>query len=133
MFKPCDQNLIHDVTGDCLRACVASILGLEAPAVPNFAECGFMDGLKVWAEENNLHFLWMEIPGFVSLDKIWFGNVPERFIAWGESPRPTESGKPKQHAVVVSSKGYGVKIVHDPHPSRAGLKTIFGFAFLLGK
>lgn len=67
----------------------------------------------------------------VWVDKIWFGDVPEHFIAWGESPRPKKDGRPKQHCVVVSRKGYGVKVTHDPHPDRTGLKTMCGFCFIV--
>ena len=128
---PVDQSFIDDVAGDCLRACVASVCNLAITEVPKFSESGFLPAVVKWARESGKTAIWMDIPDFTSLDKIWFGNVPEYFIAWGKSPRPKVDGGAKQHCVVVSRKGYGVKVVHDPHPDRTGLKTMCGFCFIV--
>lgn len=130
-MKPVDQERIDDLTGDCLRACIASICELPLSGVPNFSECGFMSGVEQWCTENKYTFIWMDIPDFTSLNRIWFGSTPEFFIAWGMSPRRKQDGKPKQHVVVVSKKGYGVRVVHDPHPDRTGLESMCGFGFII--
>jgi hypothetical protein len=130
-MKPVFQSHIDDVNGDCLQACVASICELELLQVPRFADEGFMPAVEKWAKGSGRKVIWMDIPDFTTLDKIWFGAVPEYFVAWGESPRPKASGGAKQHAVVVSKKGYGVKVAHDPHPSGDGLKSMCGFCFIL--
>lgn len=130
-MKPVDQLRIDDVNGDCLRACVASVCELPPEDVPNFSEKGFMAGLEEWGRQQGHKVIWLNLPSETSLDKIWFGSVPDYFIVWGESPRPKADGTAKQHAVVAKGKGYGVEVIHDPHPSRDGLKSICGFCFIV--
>jgi hypothetical protein len=130
--KPVDQQHVDDVNGDCLQACVASIVELPLELVPKFSESGFMPAVEQWAKKTGRVFIWVDIPDFTSLNKIWFGSTPPFFIAWGESPRLKADGKAKQHCVVVKRKGYGVEVVHDPHQSRDGLKSMCGFGFIVG-
>jgi len=145
-MKPVDQTIVADKIGDCLRACVCSLLELPIEAVPNFAECGFFDGLDKWLDERGLLFIRFKIPddGYrnekydseLSHKAIWFGYAgqegnPDYMLAWGQSPRNDAEGKPRQHIVVAQANGYGVKVAHDPHESRAGLVKICGFGWIV--
>lgn len=126
-----DQLVIDDGRGDCLRACVCSVLGLDPSGVPNFAELDFFRGLNDWLKPKGLQFIWIAISHVPSLHGFYFGFAPEYLLVWGESPRPRADGSRKQHIVVMKSDGYGARIVHDPHPDRTGLECIHGFGFIV--
>lgn len=105
--------------GDCWKACIASLLDLPMESVPHFAELG-----DTW---------WEATQEFIETQKAghelrWWEDIlavnvgSEFLIASGPSPRGDF-----QHAVIVDRAG---QLVHDPHPSRAGLagpaSTFFG-------
>jgi hypothetical protein len=105
----------HDTAGrpgDCLRACVASLLELPANRVPHFAEdddwWGFLAG---WCRARGL------AADLVSTDAVTAtpAAFPHHVIATGPSPRGDWA-----HCVVVDTTIGGL-MVHDPHPSAAGL------------
>lgn len=115
-MKPVDQLVLHDPAngkeGDCFRACLASIMELPIECIPNFAQETVGKGSAAFW---NAIYDWLELTGH-SIKFLSFTD-PEveegkYYIISGPSPR---SG---HHAVVGLGKG----IVHDPHPSRAGLK-----------
>jgi hypothetical protein len=100
-----EANSGRFVVGNCMQACVASVMKMPIEAVPHFAQ-----------------FLWwpmaMELwlRGF---DLTMKGErttvIPDRLcIVGGQSPRGVS------HVVV----GYGGQVVWDPHPSREGLVSI---------
>ncbi len=103
-------------SGDCLRACVASMLDIVDPAtVPNFADVPpgnwhWYVGLRNWARSLGLDV--------VSARPRWpipfEGEHLPVVIASGKSPRGDW-----QHAVLVDAETG--ELVHDPHPSGAGL------------
>lgn len=106
------QTIFDDVYGDCLRACVASILGFPIEEMPNFWE-QTQDISEFW----NLNNGWlMENYGFKILS---FQLLPKDrhvidgllCVACAKSPRADTD-----HAVVWQDG-----LVHDPHPSNAGL------------
>jgi hypothetical protein len=133
MFKPVDQQIIDDGRGDCLRACVCSVLGLDPAEVPNFAELDFFNGLNQWLEPRGRQFIWIAISHVHSLTGFYFGHAPEYLLVYGESPRLRVDGGKKQHIVVMRPKGYGAELVHDPHPDRNGLVNIHGFGFIVSR
>ena len=98
-MKPVDQVFLidRDGRGDCLRACVASILELDLHDVPDFGLFGWnwMQALVCYADID------IEVPHETS--GYW--------IAGGMSARGV------RHSVVF----LGGEMAHDPHPSRAGL------------
>lgn len=120
-----DQEVFEAGRGDCLAACVASVLGLTRADVPNFADCGFFDGLREWLDSRGLRIISIRFQGSEddALKRSWCDHFDDLVILWGDSPRFREdgSGRRKQHAVVGAPKGYGFLTVHDPHPSRDGL------------
>lgn len=109
---PVDQQEIHPDIGDCLKCCVASILELPYETVPHFVKGDRWYGVP-W-----FHALW-DFLRPMGLDAIcfdgdsWGPNDPEFAIVSGQSPRYACT-----HAVVYQ-RGKG--LVHDPHPSKAGI------------
>lgn len=99
--------------GNCLSACVASILDMPTESVPLFVEksdpCDgiWPERLDAWLVERGLHAL--ILPAGIVL------APPEGFyILYGRSVKDHE------HAVVAKDNA----IVHDPHPSRTGLARV---------
>lgn len=124
-MKPVDQTMFADRVanrgGNCMSACIASLLDLDIAKVPYFmGDLSADEPDEVWQARINrwlaprgLYFMHFRTKGFTR----W---PPGYFILTGRSPRDL-------HAVVAK----GGKIVHDPHPSRDGLKSIDGFALLV--
>ncbi len=111
-MKPVDQNRFYDkdagTRGNCLQATVASILELELEDVPNFQEAP--EEIGFWG----MFYRYLRGRGFVVLEIQRESLVLEPdclYLAHGDSPRGVK------HSVVYR-KG---RLVHDPHPSRAGL------------
>jgi diadenosine tetraphosphate (Ap4A) HIT family hydrolase len=103
-IPPPDKHL-----GDCWRASIASALELAVEEVPHFAELGrerWWPATNEFLEERGLTLIeWdLEPEGWAP---------PGITLLSGESPRGDFD-----HTVV----GRGSEIIHDPHPSRAGLK-----------
>jgi len=96
--------------GNCMSACLASLLDLPVSEVPNFAALGplgYWDGMQRWLAGRGLYLFELKsapchTPG-----------APEdlNYIASGKSSRGL------LHAVVMREG----QIAHDPHPSGAGL------------
>lgn len=117
-MTPVDQEFLHDPAngsyGDCQRAAIASILNLPLSAVPHFNADNtdvltFHTRLKDFLATKNLgHY------EFTAFDFTMFG-YPEPTPVYHLIYGMTERGF--QHAVV----GYNGEVVHDPHPSKAGL------------
>lgn len=104
--------------GDCLRACIASLLELKASDVPHFTQQQIESAkLDVWAIVDD----WLAQRG-LALVIVKISGAPEpqiprgvHYIGIGPSPRGMV-----QHAVIYSDGA----MVHDPHPSRAGIETL---------
>jgi len=110
-MKPVYQTIFDNKIGNCLQACVASILELELEDVPNFMEAG-----DDWADEYGrfmfrfgLQLLTLDRDALLRQDVWWPGGY---HIISGDSPRGDW-----QHSVV----GYEGEMVHDPHPEGGGL------------
>lgn len=116
-----DQTIFEDGKGNCLAACVASVLELPIDEVPNFAEMGFFEGLYRWLEGRNLRPITVRFSEAKHCASAFFEYSDEPLIMWGDSPRFANGGHRKMHAVVGAPDGYGLKLIHDPHPSREGL------------
>jgi len=111
---PVKQTIMHDPKngkyGDCQRACMASILEMPIEEVTHFAE---NDASPDEFEERIDRFL---APlGLIHI-KLWASkwdeSKPDTYhMIYGETIRGT------YHAVV----GLNGVMVHDPHPSNAGL------------
>jgi len=120
---PVDQTIFEDGHGDCLRACVASILELPIAILPNFAERGYYAGVAEFLATLGLSLLEISWSGDGYAHEQYLSCLPViHCIVGGWSPRGNDgSGKRKQHAVVGHVAGWQVIVDHDPHPSRAGI------------
>jgi hypothetical protein len=111
-----------EAVGDCFRACIASIFELKAGEVPHF--------LKI---ELGTRYAWTyTLDQWLAPQGLWYCDFPTEVKTWcvhvpldgvyaigtGKSPRyPTWD-----HSVVVKlHRTEGMRIVHDPHPSRDGV------------
>lgn len=110
--------------GDCLRAAIASLFGMDPESVPHFASLGILE-----PRDSPTHSCWwFALVGWASLldppldvvdvdatddawpsEDAWLGGY---CLASGPSPRGDFL-----HTVVARSG----EVVWDPHPSRAGL------------
>lgn len=91
--------------GSCFATAIASVLDMDLGAVPNFAAFGpgtWFDALLLWAKSAKVH-----------VDRVFPGDdmPPGPVVAGGVGPRGP------RHCVVWQDG----KMLHDPHPSDAGL------------
>lgn len=111
-MKPVDQTTFGVPGGNCFSACVASLLEMPIDDVPYFmGDCDEDGGGGDWFDRFTE---WLRGHGFypVCLENY----VPDGLhILSGKSPRHPETQT--LHSVVAN----GAAIVHDPHPSRAGI------------
>lgn len=120
-MKPVDQTVFDDTKGDCFRACIASLLELPIEEIPNFVESEDMTGsAKKWLKERGLTVMPMSFFNPEEPSHVFF-DFQSYCIIGGTSPRKDAKGNHKRHAVVGKTKGWGLEIVHDPHPSREKL------------
>lgn len=109
---PIDQTIVDAGRGDCVRACVASILEVPITAVPNFSDAP--EGLFHSVYRATLHgYGWIVCdaahPKGVAL---WYGRgIDGHFVASVPS-RNIEGGT---HAVIINEDGL---VVHDPSPHK---------------
>lgn len=116
-MKPVDQTTFGHPGGNCFSACIASLLEMSIEDVPYFMESP--DWHSVFRE-------WLHPLGF---DAMIFGLLDAEgkplglrarpmglHILSGQSPR--SSGKNVWYHSVIARREL---VVHDPHPSRAGL------------
>jgi D-glycero-D-manno-heptose 1,7-bisphosphate phosphatase len=106
-MTPIDQTKFGMPEGNCFSACIASILHLPLADVPPFCKYeDWWERLTAWLKDRGFY------PMIVRYNQEW---APQGFhILSGKSPRGDF-----QHSVVA----HGAEIVHDPHPSRAGIET----------
>ena len=107
---PVDQTIFEFGTGDCMRACIASIFELDIETVPNFMQDGnakFNEYLNNWCESRFLRAIDITTDDLKILQDCYV-------IACGDSPRAKNG---ERHAVVWLNE----QIVFDPHPHRTGL------------
>lgn len=102
-MRPVDQTTYGSHDGNCLSACLASILEVPIDDVPLFLGA-YWDDFLPWLKDRGL---------WVSLYKAEDYVPPGYSIAAGPSKRFAG----KLHACVA----FNGMIVHDPHPSRDGL------------
>ncbi len=97
--------------GNCLAACLASLLDLPLWMVPPFEDMfnrsDWRDRIDEWATR-------MFGLVLVRTDGHPIAELPEFYIASGLSPRGV------RHSVIYS----GGALVHDPHPSGAGIASV---------
>ncbi len=109
------QTIMHDPEngqyGNCMQACVASLLELPLDAVPHFLD-GDADGINPRWWDRFVEFL--DGFGLYPADKEAGNGAPcWDHLASGVSPRGTH------HQVIRN----GFDLVHDPHPDGGGVEV----------
>lgn len=103
------QTTFGDPDGNCFEACIASITKLPLGEIPHYLGNDWFEQYRDWLLERG----WMLA--------FWSGDAPPgQCIASGPSPR----GIP--HSVVYQDGS----MLHDPHPSNAGLEIASYFILL---
>ena len=98
-----------DQIGNCFATCIASILELPLEEVPNFCAATH------WRAAMNA---WLKLRGQFYMDVNLPGDLRDDLVSdWGYHVMSGEGPRGLRHSVV----GYQGKMVHDPHPSGAGL------------
>jgi hypothetical protein len=125
---PVDQTELGPKRGDCFAATIASLLHLRAEDVPNF----YADAettLEAWER----FCQWCQRRGYSVFEvrtwteESWTPAPGQLCFVSGPSPRH----KSVHHTVVGRWLGKEYTVVHDPHPSRAGLPKITEAGFLI--
>lgn len=110
----------HDADGnpgDCLRACVASLLGEPYDHVPHFAQHrSWWDYMRRWARGRGGDFACVPPRGHSIRWALINPEPGTLYLGGGPSPRG-----PFRHVVLVD---VDLALVHDPHPSGAGLLDV---------
>lgn len=112
---------IDGIPGDCLRAAVASIFGMDPADVPHFATYG--EGM----EPPDKHGWWWALVGFCATLE-----PPYDVLVVEEPPAPSESPADLFGCYLLSGKSprgdwnhvvvaRGGQVIWDPHPSRDGI------------
>ena len=132
-MKPVDQTVVDPVIGNCWSACLASLLEISLEEVPHFATAP-----DVWEDRQGRGVTWLT----ATLDwlnskglKAKWKSLPEaHLLPYEEYNRGIPVGVPVilsghslryegcLHATIAVFDGKAFTMLHDPHPSRAGLK-----------
>lgn len=125
-----DGNTIDGHAGDCARAAMATLLQLDPEKLQHYAE-----RVDWWAAmRRDVRRL---LPGvdlaYVPLDQnvvsTWTVARGTRALADGQSPRGSFA-----HIVVCEVVDWPlVVLLHDPHPSRLGLASLYGLYVLVSE
>lgn len=125
-MKPVDQTILAPPSANCMAACVASVMARPLWTVPNFV-IRYTTSPEDWYERFTE---WVASEGWaiVTLQgeasgETWGFQTPKGLavIATGPSPRaPSFPDWPDMQHSIVQDARTG-KLLHDPHPSRAGL------------
>jgi len=120
-MKPVDQTAFTPTDGNCFTASLASLLEISLEDVPDLSGPVWDSWRKAIRTINN----WLSYQNlcYVEIDIDRRGRIlppkmpPVYCLLSGQSPRL----KGCDHTVVGRGDGDNFEIVHDPHPSRAGL------------
>lgn len=117
---PVKQEITTGDAGDCLSACLATLLELEIGEVPKFRRDhgpeGMMPAARTWLAENYGFSLLRVCLKTTRSDRL--ESAPGQLcIAGGRSP--VAGGL--YHAVVGRIGDDGFELLHDPHPEGLGI------------
>ena len=109
-MKPVYQTQFDSKTGNCLQASVASVLELPLDEVPNFMlEADLTTALGTFLAQF----------GMVSITL-----TASQVSRWRPSGFHLIGGRSLRGDFNHSVVGYNGEVIHDPHPSGGGLRTI---------
>jgi hypothetical protein len=117
-MKPVMQEITTSAEGDCLSACLASLLELEIGQVPKFRRdhgpVEMMPAAREWLEETH----------GCSLVQVNLKKLPLEQLLAAPGQLCIAGVKVRHglyHAVVGRLSGDGFELVHDPHPAVGGI------------
>lgn len=115
---PVMQKVVDPGKGDCMRACIASILELPADAVPNFLEelekgVGWFECFDTFLRSHGLEYHGQQPPTLAM-------ELSEGLDGYYMATVPSLNFPDKTHAVVFHRD----KFVHDPSPLQSKAWTI---------
>lgn len=119
---PVDQTTFGD-EGNCFSACLASIFHLRADDVENFAvtkSSRWLWHVNAWLEPRGLRLVRINYSAADTCE------MPGRSLCIASGPSPRGN---RNHAVVWR----GWELVHDPHPSRAGIVPHYLYVFVVAE
>jgi hypothetical protein len=129
-MKPIIQTKIStpdgSVSGNCFRACLASILEIDIDSIPAFEDMGTSWHEPFWKflREQNLDFEgtgYFKNPNYDGMEKLKaYEGIDGFIIVNGKSPRAWVT---RGHSVVYKNG----EMIHDPHPSSDGLTELESF------
>jgi len=118
-MKPVYQTKFTTKDGDCMSACLASILECDLVDVPNFTEKR-NDETNMWIAMRE----WLGVVGYVLViaDVDIFMVIPEGRSLFAIAGVPSQKLKGREHSVVVKISPKGkmgriIEIVHNPNPN----------------
>lgn len=120
---PVQQTETAPGKGNCLAACIASLLAIPISQVPNFRLAyDPWTATQKWLAARGLFLVRVKMsPGCLY-------PVPFTYcILTGQSPR-----RPVGHAVIGTIEGDEWRIIHDPHPDGTGLAGAPEWIIFLG-
>lgn len=109
-MKPIDQVIFDPGKGDCMAACIASILELPLDAVPNLSNLPKWNWTSIFISFM-YHFGW-EFEGMGYSSSI---NADEGIHGYYIAGVPSANFKDCEHAIVIDRTGL---CVHDPSPKK---------------
>lgn len=127
----CEVDGSVNDAGDCLRACLASVLGLPKDVVPHFLKDdspAWFDDMQSWLGSIGLRCLCL--PVTPELLPVYIGALGDVMVIAGVYVDGDES---RRHAVVAKAG----KIIHDPKPwpfqKTESLEHVFDFLVIIPK
>lgn len=121
-MKPVIQTVYGESKGNCMSACIASLLELEIDEVPCFVrdyQNKWYEAMQEWLGKKGIMLLRICLPKeYNTGEDIRFDPLPDCLcMATGQSPR----GKFGHTVVGRVDKGFNFEMLHDPHPQNAGI------------
>lgn len=115
-MKPTHQTKFG-AEGNCFDACVASLLEIPLEDVNYFrGEDTWYSDFQHWLAPRGLAYVEVDCS---KTNPLYRFPMPVLAIGSGDSPRGAEAGA---HAVVIELNQWDKTVVHDPHPSGAGIE-----------
>lgn len=126
-----DGHTCDGIPGDCLRACVATVVGCSPWTLTHYAQhLNWWSALRREARERwGLDWAHMPLEDDEPLRQGMRGGwrfAPGRHLVIASGPSPRGSFYHVTVAAVIVGDGLALEHVHDPHPLGQGLRSVRG-------